>query len=507
MRTMEAPAATTPRIALLVFDCPDAERLRTLLAEVAETARSWIEEILVVDREPDRWPASTMPSLAAASPVALRFHRNPRRYEYGAARKAAFEYAIARGFDHVIHLDAGGAHPPSLVAELVQAVLAHPESLVVATRPARAPATPGPSLAVALADRVEAVLGDPLHERVLRLGLGDYGSRLRAYPVDALRHVPFQLDDDGPEFDIELLVQLRALGVSIEEVPAPTAWREWTRPLDGVVRVARSALATLGYRLHQLHFTRRGRYLIDHGVHYTLKQSPTGSHMQIVDAIRPESRVLDLGCSQGLLARPLREKKVELTGVDGGPPSGIAREVAAYHQRDLDAPLDLPEGRVFDYVIVADVIEHLRHRQQLLRGARRYLKEDGRLIISTGNVALWFYRLSLAVGRFEYGPRGILDRTHVHLYTRATFRREVERAGFHVLHERVTSLPFEIVFESTGRSAWVQRLARAYHFVARVWPEMFAYQIILEAEIETLDDEAAGEPSPAPGARAAPTDG
>ena len=59
-------------------------------------------------------------------------------------------------------------------------------------------------------------------------------------------------------------------------------------------------------------------------------------------------------------------------------------------------------------------------------------------------------------------------------------------------------MPFEVVFQSTGRSVWVQRIAGVYHLMARAWPEMFAYQFILEAEIETLDDEAtvsANEPS------------
>jgi SAM-dependent methyltransferase len=246
----------------------------------------------------------------------------------------------------------------------------------------------------------------------------------------------------------------------------------------------------VAYRLHQLHVTRDGRFLVDPGVRYTLKLSPTGSHMQIVDAIRPASRVLDLGCSQGLLARPLREKDVRVTGVDAGPPRGLAEELETYHRRDLEETLELPDGRVFDFVVVADVIEHLRRRQQLLRGARRFLKENGRLVVSTPNVALWFYRLSLLVGRFEYGPRGILDRTHVHLYTRASFRREVERAGYRIVGERVTALPFELVFESTGRSRLVRGLARLYHTLARWWPELLAYQFILEAEITTLDDEA-----------------
>jgi 2-polyprenyl-3-methyl-5-hydroxy-6-metoxy-1,4-benzoquinol methylase len=329
---------------------------------------------------------------------------------------------------------------------------------------------------------------------LLRLGLSDYQSSFRVYPTAVLRVLPFQLNADDRSFDTELLIQCRGLGVGVREVPISDPWNEWDRLGERLRAVAQSGLAAIGYRLHQLHVTRRGKFLIDHGIQYTLKSSSTGSHMQIVNSIRADTRVLDLGCSQGLLARPLLEKSVRVTGVDMRPEAHVTAELSEYFQRDLEEPCELPLGRIFDYVVVADVIEHVKNRTQLIRSARRYLKEGGRLIISTGNIAVWFYRLSLLVGRFEYGPRGILDRTHVHLYTRDTFRREVERAGFHVLEERYTSLPFEVVFQSTGRSVWVQRIARAYHWIACAWPEMFAYQFILEAEIETLDDDATVSP-------------
>jgi 2-polyprenyl-3-methyl-5-hydroxy-6-metoxy-1,4-benzoquinol methylase len=325
--------------------------------------------------------------------------------------------------------------------------------------------------------------------RVLGLRLHDYLSSFRLYSTHALRRIPYHLDANDRLFDVHLLIQFRALGAPVLELTVLPAWREAAQGSQEVGHVARAAASALDYRLHQLHVTRRGRYFVEHDVHYTLKLSETGSHMQIVAAIAPESRVLDLGCSQGLLARPLRERQVRTTGVDAHPPEHIRGDLERYFERDLEQPLELPVGREFDYVVIADVIEHLRHRTQLLRGARRFLKEGGRLVISTPNVALWFYRLSLLVGRFEYGPRGVLDRTHVHLFTRDSFRRQVEQAGFHVVGERVTALPFEVVFESTGRSRLLQRIARLYHALARLWPKMFAYQFILEAEITTLDEE------------------
>jgi hypothetical protein len=82
----------------------------------------------------------------------------------------------------------------------------------------------------------------------------------------------------------------------------------------------------------------------------------------------------------------------------------------------------------------------------------------------------------------------------VHLFTQSTFRREVEMGGFKILRQRVTSLPFEVMFESTGQSRFVAALSEAYHALARVYPKVFAYQFLLEAEVTTLLDEAAESP-------------
>ena len=475
-----------PRIGLFLLESGDPSALRAALERIPKVVDAWLTEVVVMwDRPGD--PARGGPGdLLGGRSLTLQVHRNPRHYGHGGARKAAFEYALRNRFDWVILMRGDGTHPPEALPALLRPALVEGHAVVFGSRrplqgqPGDMPR--GRLLAHRLASGVQ--------NRLLGLRLHDYMSSFRVYASNALAGVPFQLDSDDRSFDAELVLQLRALGAEIAEVPLTPPWREDPSASHELCHVLRAWAAAVAYRLHQLHLTRDGRYLVDHGVRYTLKQSETGSHMQIVSAIRPGSRVLDLGCSQGLLARPLKDKGVQVTGVDARPPRRLAAELAEYFQGDLEQALELPAGRVFDYVVVADVIEHLRDRQPLLRSARRYLKEDGRLLISTPNIALWFYRLSLLAGRFEYGPRGVLDRSHVHLFTRATFRREVEKAGFHVLRERVTALPFELVFESTGRSRLVHALARSYHALARLWPEMFAYQLILEAEITTLDEDA-----------------
>lgn len=486
-------AGEFPRFALLLFQWRHPASLDATLRRIPEFMLEWFTEVIIVISPSVELPADTTAAIREwkqENGVRLQFHRQPGNRDFGGSRKGAFEYAIQRSFDFVVTMRGDGRHPPEVLPSIIRAALEDPERLVVASRVHRLmDRPPGIPLVRMSAHRIATAM----QNRLLGLRLEDYHSSYRLYPVKALRCIPFQLNSRNSVFDMQMVIQCRALGLAIREVPVPPSWAEYSSDARGLREVLAACANAFGYRLHQLHVTRDGRYFVERGVHYTLKKSPTGSHHQIVDAIAPGSHVLDLGCSQGLLARPLAEKRARVVGVDAREQDWLASELASYHQRDLEESLELPMGREFDFVVISDVIEHLRNREQLLRGARRFLKEGGRLIVSTPNVALWFYRLSLLVGRFEYGARGVLDKTHVHLYTRSTFRREIERAGFRIIRERVTALPFEVVFESTGRSRLVRWSASIYHALARIWPGLFAYQVILEAESTTLDEESVAE--------------
>ena len=462
---------------LLVAQESPSEALAEALHHLAPEVVATLHEVVVFAAEDQ---VGRVRSVVEASPLGgspnLVIRADPRRYGYGGRRKIAFEYALEHGLDLFALAEPEDREPLDAIASLLDAARETGAQVVIA---ARRPA-PGPLAAWTL-------------NRVLGLHLSDWRAGLRVYARDLLRRIPFQLNADDRRFDTEILIQCRAIGARVIERPVRRSGRHGTREGGSAWK---SLAAAVDYRLHQLHITRRGQFLVDPEVGYSFKRSPHGSHVQILEAVRPGSRVLDLGCSQGLLAEHLVRRGARVTGVDQEDPSRVSTLLETYHQRDLEEALVLPEGRVFDEVIVSDVIEHVKNRTQLLRSVRRHLKPDGRLVISTPNVALWFYRLSLLAGRFEYGPRGVLDETHVHLFTRATFRREIERSGFRILKDRVTALPFEVVFESTGQSRMLRALSSAYHALARLWPEMFAYQFILEAEVAALHDQPAGESGP-----------
>ena len=132
----------------------------------------------------------------------------------------------------------------------------------------------------------------------------------------------------------------------------------------------------------------------------------------------------------------------------------------------------------YDVVLAADVLEHVRDPERLLREMADRLGPAGALIASVPNFGHWYPRGRIAVGRFDYDQRGILDRTHLRFFTRRSFRRLAGRVGLDVRRVEATGLPIDVV---TGTPTTVGRIAqRADRVAGRVWPTLFAYQLVFE---------------------------
>jgi 2-polyprenyl-3-methyl-5-hydroxy-6-metoxy-1,4-benzoquinol methylase len=81
----------------------------------------------------------------------------------------------------------------------------------------------------------------------------------------------------------------------------------------------------------------------------------------------------------------------------------------------------------FDYIIFADVLEHLFDPIGVIKYFKKYLNYKGVIIISLPNICHISVIKSLMINRdFPYAEEGILDRTHLKFYTQKSFLREIE---------------------------------------------------------------------------------
>src|SRR5262249_57875152 len=102
---------------------------------------------------------------------------------------------------------------------------------------------------------------------------------------------------------------------------------------------------------------------------------------------------------------------------------------------------------------------------------------------SIPNIGHWYPRARVALGRFDYDRRGILDVGHVRFFTRRSFERIVKNASLGVRRRESIGMPLE-VFERGGHSegglgSWLGPLDRA---LGDIWPTMFAFQFLYELE-------------------------
>jgi predicted TPR repeat methyltransferase len=203
--------------------------------------------------------------------------------------------------------------------------------------------------------------------------------------------------------------------------------------------------------------------------------------------------VLDAGCGSGVIARELARRGAVVTGIDRQrhPSWEGEHPTLRYVVADLEAGLPGDVQDEYDVIVAADVLEHLRAPEELLRALVSRLAPSGQLILSVPNISHWYPRLRIGAGRFRYDRRGILDRDHLRFFTRDSAVEMVRAAGARVEDVLVTGTPVEVMRRSAAGaptaspddavSGIVASLGRLSAASARAWPSLFAYQVIVVA--------------------------
>jgi methionine biosynthesis protein MetW len=481
--------AATPKVGILVVAYNAASTLAHVLDRIPPELRDQLHEVLVGDDHSQDHTYQVGLGYQETSDLPLHIVRHPRNLGYGGNQKWGYRYAIEHGWDVVVLLHGDGQYAPERLQSLIEPIVEGRAEAVLGSRILR----PGEARrgGMPLYKYVGNRILTTVQNAVVGTELSEWHSGYRAYAVEALADLPFESNSDGFDFDTQIIVQLHEAGHRTLEVAIPTYYGDEICYVDGIKYAKDVTRHVLRYRAHKMGLG-TGELAFAAPAPYDLKQDDASSHGRLRGwmSLRPHSRVLDLGCSDGQLAACLMDLGHFVIGVDAHEHKHVRDRMAEFHQADLDAGIPEAVGGDFDVVLMADVLEHVREPERLLAEARGRLRPGGSVMVSVPNFGHWYPRARVALGRFDYDSRGILDRGHLRFFTRHSFEALLRRSRWAVRRSEVVGLPLEVLDRGVASPAEDERdggvLRRAAGWLDRtgvaVRPQLFGYQLLYELE-------------------------
>jgi glycosyltransferase involved in cell wall biosynthesis len=469
-----------PRVLVFVIAYHAETTLRKVLERIPQEFLSQLDcEVLVVDdASTDRTFEIGCEYRDAHPEMKLTVLRNEYNQGYGGNQKVGYAFAISQGFDFVAMVHGDGQYAPEALPMLVQPLLEGRADAVFGSR---------------MMTRFGALQGGmPLYKFVgnhvlttcqnLLLGtqLSEFHSGYRLYSVEALKSLPFRLNSNDFHFDTEIIIQFVNAGLRIVELPIPTYYGDEICRVNGMKYAKDVMIATLQNALHRvgLMYQRRFDTVDENNLHYDLKLGYASSHQLALDAVPAGASVLDIGSGPAGIAAELLKKGCHVSVVDQYAPPADAPKQIEVHVQDLNAPpgFDLHA----DYILMLDVIEHLVSPEKFLEQLRKKFDSRPRmLVLTTPNIAFFVQRVMLALGQFNYGKAGTLDRTHTRLFTFRSIEQLLKDAGFRIKEVRGIPAPFPKV---VGNGLLGKLMIGGNLAAIALSKTLFSYQIYIVAE-------------------------
>ena len=465
------------KVAIFIVLYNSEHFIEKVLNRIPKSLRSRFEEIFIID------DSSNDQSYSVAKKASrklgfknIRILQTPHNRGYGGNQKLGYLYALKRKFDIVVLLHGDGQYAPESLSDILSPFSNEEVDAVFGSR---------------MKNKFDALAGHmPLYKwlgnivlsgvenALLGSHLSEFHSGYRAYKVKALKSIPFEKNSDDFHFDTEIIIQLLAAGKKIEEIKIPTYYGSEICHVNGVRYAFNCFISVLKYKISRLGVFYEPNFDITPGKNkYPFKTSPFSVHQQIINQqYNASDIIIDLGANNGKISSFLAKKTEKVVCVDRKMPqnAGKARAMVL----DLDGPFDKKLKREFSVALALDVIEHLNNPETAVNKIAHILKQDGILYASTANVAYIPIRLSLFLGMFNYGRRGILDLTHKRLFTISSFTKLVCQNGFEIIDIKYFGPP---ILDYAGGGLIMTLIDKFCYHAAQFCPSVFAYQFLVSA--------------------------
>lgn len=475
------PSTTRKRVLIFIVAYNAERTIRDVVSRIPRSLARFDTEILIIDdSSQDRtFEVAHHHGKTGQVPFPVTVLYNPVNQGYGGNQKIGFQYAIRNGFDFVALVHGDGQYAPECLPELLEPLLEGEADAVFGSRMMSrfAALKGGMPLYKYIGNRILTTI----QNRLLGSSLSEFHSGYRIYSVNALSRVPFDRNTNDFHFDTEIIIQLVRAGLKIKELAIPTYYGDEICHVNGIKYAWQVIGTTLLSRTQDLGIYYQRKFdlgpVSENNPFYQSKLSFESPHTLALARIPEGARVADIGCASGYVSSALKRKACRVTAVDRFPIKdtiGLDRFV----QADLDSS-DLPfDAGDFDYILLLDVIEHLRSPERFVETLRRtrITGQRVKVIVSTGNIGFLVTRLALLFGWFNYGLRGILDLTHTRLFTFGTLRNLFEQAGYQIEEVRGVPAPFPLALGNGFLAKMTLALNRLLIGISK---SLFSYQIFM----------------------------
>src|SRR5437764_10122675 len=279
-----------------------------------------VEVLIIDDSSKDQTFAHSLRFQQQSSAFKITILRTPRNQGYGGNQKLGYRYAIDNGFDIVALVHGDGQYAPEKLPALLVPLMNNKADAVFGSRMIEkgAARSGGMPRYKWIGNKILTAF----QNRMLRTALSEFHSGYRLYSTEALSKIPFERNTDDFHFDTQIIYQLLLKGLRIVELPIPVFYGDEICYVKGMRYAWNVFKTTLRLRLHQMNLLFDRKF----DVHppeqnYDLKLGFTSSHTVAIDAGRPGTHVLDIGCGQGELACELAKKGCRVTGLDQHVPA------------------------------------------------------------------------------------------------------------------------------------------------------------------------------------------
>lgn len=193
------------------------------------------------------------------------------------------------------------------------------------------------------------------------------------------------------------------------------------------------------------------------------KYGLSATQQEIIQLVGEGKTVLEIGSSTGYMTGIFLQNKcrIDVVEKDKKALDKLPKSVRKILNYSIEEErINKLLSRDYDFIILADVLEHLVDPGRALEMLLSIAGNSTKLLISMPNIACWPMRKQLFLdGDFEYQESGILDKTHLHFYTINTLPKFLKETGWKVdnIIGTITKLPFEESINKMPIIGWIYK--------------------------------------------------